>query len=104
MEDSILMFIPMFFLSFFSIIIGYLSSELFLGVGQDFWKDTIYIAVDHFFWGDIDFIHPVIKNLPVLLSLSAMWLMIFFLYYIDFLFIYIFLSVVYILSFYIRFI
>jgi NADH-ubiquinone oxidoreductase chain 5 len=49
MEDSILMFIPMFFLSFFSIIIGYLSSELFLGVGQDFWKDTIYIAVDHFF-------------------------------------------------------
>jgi len=36
MEESFLMFIPMFFLSFFSIIIGYVSSELFLGVGQAF--------------------------------------------------------------------
>jgi len=36
MEESLLMFIPMFILAFFSIIIGYLSSELFLGVGQAF--------------------------------------------------------------------
>ena len=99
MEESILMFIPMFFLSIFSIVIGYISSELFLGVGQDFWKDAIYLSADHFFWGDIDFIHPFIKNLPVLLSLSAMWLMIFFLYYIDFLFLYIFQELNYIFTY-----
>ena len=45
-----------------------------LGSGQTFWQDSIYILPQHFSFVDIESIHPVIKNLPVLCSLMFMFL------------------------------
>lgn len=73
------MFIAMFVLAIFSIVIGYISAELFLGLGHYFWQDSIYVLPTHFSFIDTEFIHPLIKNLPVLLSLSAMYLTLLFL-------------------------
>lgn len=64
------MFIPMFFLSICSIFVGYIFSDLMLGVGQIFWHDSIYVLPKHFFFIETEFIQPWIKNLPVLLSFT----------------------------------
>ena len=68
-ESPLFMFIPMFCLAFGSIFIGYLASDLFMGFGQNFWGDSIYILPVHFSPLDTEFIHPLIKNLPVILSI-----------------------------------
>lgn len=82
------MFISIYFLAFSSITVGYITSDLFLGTGQAFWQDSIYVLPCHFFFIDTEFIHPLIKNLPVILSLSALFIAWFFLYYLDYVLIY----------------
>ena len=77
------MFIPMFCLAFGSIFIGYLASDLLMGFGQNFWQESIFILPAHFSPLDTEFIHPLIKNLPVILSLLFMFLTYFFLYFIE---------------------
>jgi NADH-ubiquinone oxidoreductase chain 5 len=37
------MFIPLFILSFGSIFIGYISRDLFIGLGSSFWKNAIFV-------------------------------------------------------------
>lgn len=82
-ECSWQMFISMFVLAFCSISIGYISSDLMMGLGQTFWHDSITVLPEHFFFIDSEFIHPLIKNLPVILSLFSMYFTWFILYYID---------------------
>jgi NADH-ubiquinone oxidoreductase chain 5 len=77
------MFIPMFCLAFGSIFIGYLASDLLMGFGQDFWHESIVILPVHFSPLDTEFIHPLVKNLPVIFSLLFMCLTYFFLYVIQ---------------------
>lgn len=77
------MFIPMFCLAFGSIFIGYFASDLFMGFGQNFWQESIIILPSHFSPLDTEFIHPLIKNLPVILSLLFMFLTYLFLYFIN---------------------
>lgn len=43
-----------------------------LGVGQAYWADSIYVSPEHFSFVDTEFVHPLIKNLPVILSLLFM--------------------------------
>lgn len=73
-ESSYFMFISMFCLAFSSIFIGFLTCDLFVGFGQDFWEDSITVLPAHFSPLDTEFIHPLIKNLPVILSLFFMFL------------------------------
>ena len=73
-ECSIFMFIPMFILCFCSIFIGYLFSDLMLGWGTFFWGNSIFVLPEHMFFVDAEFIHPLIKNLPVLISFFTMFL------------------------------
>lgn len=87
-ECSPAMFVSIFFLAFCSITVGYITSDLFLGSGQIFWQDSIFVLPCHFFNIDTEFIHPLIKNLPVILSLSALFSSWFLLYYIDYILIY----------------
>jgi NADH-ubiquinone oxidoreductase chain 5 len=77
------MFISMFLLAVASMFIGYLFSDLMLGSGQSFWQDSIYVLPCHFSFVDVEFIHPFIKNLPVLLSILAMYITLFFLNIIE---------------------
>jgi hypothetical protein len=77
------MFISMFILAILSVSIGYISSELLLGLGQLYWQDSIFILPSHFSLINTEFVHPFIKNLPVLLSLSAMYLTLFCLFMLN---------------------
>lgn len=47
-----------------------------------FWQDSFVILPLHISIMDIDFIHPLIKNLPIILSFSAMFLIVCLLYFI----------------------
>lgn len=74
------MFIPMFVLSLASIFIGFVFSDLLLGFGQNYWSDAIIVLPIHFSPLDTEFIHPLIKNLPVIFSLLFMLITYYFLY------------------------
>lgn len=78
------MFIPMFVLSLASIFIGFIFNDLLLGFGQNFWFDSIVVLPNHFTPLDTEFIHPLIKNLPVILSLLFMLITYNFLYNVRF--------------------
>lgn len=82
-EASWQMFISMFILAILSVSIGYVSSELLLGIGQLYWQDSIFVLPSHYSPMDTEFVHPFIKNLPVLLSLSAMYLTLFCLFMLN---------------------
>jgi len=66
------MFSVMFVLTFCSMFMGYFCSDLMVGAGHYFWQDSIYILPQHFSFIEPEYIHPFIKNLPVLVSLISM--------------------------------
>ena len=61
--------LPLFVLSLMSVIVGYLFSDLFIGIGNDYLTSSIYIKFIHFNYMDIEFISPLIKNIPFFLTL-----------------------------------
>jgi NADH:ubiquinone oxidoreductase subunit 5 (subunit L)/multisubunit Na+/H+ antiporter MnhA subunit len=60
------MFISLSSLIVLSITSGYLFSDMFLGYGSSFFNNSIFIFTNHFNFLEIEFIHPIIKNLPVI--------------------------------------
>ena len=68
-EGNFGIFIPLFFLSVISIFIGYLSHDLIIGFGTDFWGTSIFILPKHYTLSDIEFINIIIKFLPLFLSI-----------------------------------
>jgi NADH-ubiquinone oxidoreductase chain 5 len=63
-ENNIFIIIPLFILSIMSIITGYLFSDLFIGIGNNYLNSSIYIKFSHFNYIDIEFLNPLIKNIP----------------------------------------
>jgi len=63
------MFIAMSSLAFASIVIGYISSDLIIGVGISYWQDSLYVLPEHFQIMDVNFVDPLIKNCPIILSI-----------------------------------
>jgi hypothetical protein len=45
-----------------------------VGAGHYFWQDSIYVLPQHFSFIEPEYIHPFIKNLPVLVSLISMFM------------------------------
>ena len=80
------MSISIFFLIFLSILSGYVFSDMFIGYGTNFWNNSIYTSINNFYFIDIEYIHPLIKNLPIILSLLIMFTLFIFLEYTWFLF------------------
>lgn len=68
-EPVFYMLIPLFILAFGSIFIGYITKDMFIGVGTDFWGNAIYIAQNNLNIIDAEFIPVGIKLLPVMFSL-----------------------------------
>ena len=64
------MMFVMFFLSICSIFIGYLSQEIFIGFGSIIWNYNI--LNDNLNIIDVEFVSPLIKNLPFICSLFTM--------------------------------
>lgn len=71
-EDFIYLFIPLFILSFFSILTGYIFSEVFLGIGSFFFQDAILVLPFNYSYINNQFISPLFINLPFLFSLLGL--------------------------------
>ena len=68
-EDNIYIGFVLFCLSSLSIFIGFLFSDIFLGLGNIYFDNSIYIFFDHYNYFDNEFLHPFIKNCPIICSL-----------------------------------
>ena len=62
---------PLFFLSLFSIVIGFLTRDLFVGFGTDFWGSSIFVLPSSYLLLDIEFIDLFYKLLPLIISISG---------------------------------
>ena len=60
--------VPIFILGGFSIFAGFLTKELFIGLGTPFWNNSIFILPEHLITIDAEFIAIYIKWLPFNLS------------------------------------
>ena len=67
-ENNIFILVPLFILSILSIFVGYLFSELFIGIGTDYINNSIFIKFENYNGIETDFLDPFIKNLPIILS------------------------------------
>ena len=68
-ECSFTMIIPLFLLSIGSIFIGYLSKDLIIGLGSDFWGNTLFYLPNKVNILVAEFIPFKVKILPVIFSL-----------------------------------
>jgi NADH-ubiquinone oxidoreductase chain 5 len=73
-ETNINIIIPLFVLSIMSIITGYLFSDLFIGIGNNYFNSSIYINFLHFNYIDIEFLNPLIKNIPFFITIFGILL------------------------------
>jgi len=68
-DSSLKMALPLFLLSFPSIFVGYLSRDLFIGLGTGFWNNAIFNFPTNLNILDAEFAPQLFKLLPVFLSL-----------------------------------
>ena len=68
-EGSWRIVFPLFILSFFSITIGYLTHDFFIGFGTNFWSDSIFISISNYSLVDIEFVNLFYKLLPLFVTI-----------------------------------
>jgi len=79
--------LPLGLLAFGSIFIGYLSKDMFVGLGSNFWNNSIYIDPINNQMIDAEFLPTIFKLLPVILSFCGLFSA-FYLYFFKFRFLY----------------
>jgi len=70
-EGSWRMTFPLFILSILSITVGFLTRDLFIGFGTNFWGSAIFVLPQNYVLSDIEFIDLFHKLLPLLVSLTG---------------------------------
>jgi NADH:ubiquinone oxidoreductase subunit 5 (subunit L)/multisubunit Na+/H+ antiporter MnhA subunit len=70
-EPSLLMLTPLFSLCVASVTIGYIGKEMFAGLGTPFFQSSIFVFFNPTNL-DSEFLDPLIKNLPLFLTLLGM--------------------------------
>jgi len=68
-EAPFKMAFPLFILSIFSIFVGYFLKDMFVGVGTDFWGNSIFVLPQNLLLLEAEFLNTSIKIFPVCLSL-----------------------------------
>jgi proton-translocating NADH-quinone oxidoreductase chain L len=68
-EASWRMGLPLFILSILSIVIGFLTRDIFIGFGTNFWGSAILILPQNYVMSDIEFIDLFFKLLPLIMSI-----------------------------------
>lgn len=68
-EAPLKMTLPLIFLSIFSIFIGYILKDMFVGLGTDFWGNSIFILPQNALILEAEFLETSIKIFPVCLSI-----------------------------------
>ncbi len=79
--------LPLALLALGSIFIGYISRDMFVGLGTNFWNNSIYIMPSNNQMIDAEFLYTFFKLLPVLLSFFGLFSA-FYLYFFKFKFLY----------------
>lgn len=72
-DVSFSMGFPLGILAFGSIFIGYITKDMFVGLGTNFWNNSIYIDPFHNQFIDAEFLSIYIKLLPVIFSFLGMF-------------------------------
>jgi proton-translocating NADH-quinone oxidoreductase chain L len=86
-DAPFIMALPLGILAFGSIFIGYLTKDMFIGLGTNFWNNSIYINYNNIQMIDAEFLPTYIKLLPVILSIFSLFIALF-LYHLKFKFFY----------------
>ena len=73
-ESEFLMIFPLVILTFGSIFIGYLTKDFFIGLGNDFWNNSIFVLPIHLFYLEAEFLPTKIKWLPFILSMIGIFI------------------------------
>ncbi len=73
-EGSWRMTLPLFLLSIFSITVGYLSKDMFIGFGTSFWGTSIFINPVNYTMTDIEFLSIGYKLLPLFVTILGVGL------------------------------
>ena len=68
-EGSWLMGLPLFILSILTIVLGFMTRDLFIGFGTHFWGTSIFILPQNYTLVDIEFIPLFYKLLPLFISI-----------------------------------
>jgi NADH-ubiquinone oxidoreductase chain 5 len=63
------MWIPLFILIFGSIFVGYFFRDAFIGLGSDFWNNSIFTLPSHTYSLESEFLPVYIKLVPVIFSI-----------------------------------
>ena len=77
------MALPLGILAFGSIFIGYLSKDMFIGLGTSFWDNALFVHPNNIQMVDAEFLPSFIKNLPVIVSIGGS-LIAFYLYHFNY--------------------
>jgi len=70
-EVPLTMGIPLIVLSFGSIFWGYLSKDMIIGLGTDFWQSSIFVLPQNQLFIESEFIPSYVKLVPTILSFSG---------------------------------
>ena len=62
---------PLFILCVGSVFVGYLTKDLFIGLGTPFWNNAIFTSPQNLTMVDAEFVPVCVKWLPVVVSLSG---------------------------------
>ena len=73
-EINLPMFISMFVLLLCSITFGFIASDLFIGFGVNTWINVFITKNINYSLINIEFVSPIIKNLPIILSLFCVFI------------------------------
>ena len=65
-------------LSLLSIFIGFIFSDIFVGLGNNYMYKSIYISFEHYNNIEFEFLNPLIKNIPLIVSFIGIIIYIFF--------------------------
>ena len=76
-EAPFRMSFPLFLLAFGSLFIGYLSKDMFIGLGNTFWGNSIFIIPKNFDFIDAEFLPIFFKLCPLFFSLIGSSLAVF---------------------------
>src|SRR5271155_3924566 len=77
-ESNLAVIIPLLILAIFSIFFGFIFSDLFVGIGNDFFANSIFTHPNNIALVEADFsLNPIIKLLPAILSFFGAALAIF---------------------------
>ena len=70
-DAPVRMALPLALLAFGSIFLGYLARDMFIGLGTNFWGNSIFILPNHVNIIDAEFLPTIVKIGPVLCSISG---------------------------------